>query len=563
MVSGQHTLLALASCAALAFPGAAVVGTADADAPLSTSAVLAPTSPCESYDLSGPSVTDISVSPASVDVTDNPAVITVHAEAHDNGAPGVASGINHFEVTIAADTPGGGVHVLLRENVEGDWSGTATLYPGVPDGTWRVASAYLWDGDGKLPVNRTSYGPADLAGLGIDAELEVVSPVLDTEPPTLEAFTFTPSKVNTTITAKTMTFTATATDDVSGIDTFIVGLANDPGRNRLWAELLPLAGSPDTYQGSVLIPRWVGDMPWSVDQVFLEDNLKRRTWLDTGDLADLGFKRTFLVDSGQDFGLPTLAAHSRTPSTVDTRTSNKKVTVQVRLRDAKSGVAGATASFRSTDPGYLLDGSVQVSARLTRVSGTRYDGVWRGVVTVPRCTRIYTESYPSGIPAGVRTWNGTVTFSDRAGNRKTVGPTLGSSADIRVNSRDNKPPLHVENDHAAAPEGPVRLRFTEAVTGINNTSLIVVPGDYDDEGGPQLPIILGPPAAGTWTCRNVDGVVVSCQTGRIRYARFDPIEPFAAGSHLVIANTRGYGTLDFRDLAGNAPRHNPTWFIVG
>jgi hypothetical protein len=214
--------------------------------------------------------------------------------------------------------------------------------------------------------------------------------------------------------------------------------------------------------------------------------------------------------------LPPEVTTTRTSARViDIRTAPATVVIEARIRDAGSGVATAAA--------WILRGLIyEYEVPLRLISGTRNDGLWRGSWTATTC-----QVLPE-----VRTVR--VAATDRASNRGVPGPA--------------EPSLEVQNDDHAGPWIPNReltsttasLTFSEDVYGITEASAQLF--DYAAAAG-------SPALSGQWRCENHTGVLVDCQTGPVRTARFLPDAPFPARYLGLIINPEH--VLDVTDGAGN------------
>jgi Bacterial Ig-like domain len=221
-------------------------------------------------------------------------------------------------------------------------------------------------------------------------------------------------------------------------------------------------------------------------------------------------------------------AFSRSPAAVDVREVDRRVTFTVRARDARAGV-------RSVWVGLGAD-----EVRLHRVSGTRADGFWRGRITVPRCAD----------SSGSKRL-GVLVF-DRAGpfgNERLHGPAaLGAAgwpSQVVVTAGDHRRPGVRLASFRIDPAASIGLRFTETVTGITASSVLLrrtVGFSFPQRYGPRVP--------GGWACADESATNVDCATGTVRVATFTPTNPLAAGrDYSVMLNPEH--TLSVTDLAGN------------
>src|SRR5260370_7688366 len=121
----------------------------------------------------------------------------------------------------------------------------------------------------------------------------------DTQPPVLTSFTFSPMAVNTTTSSASVTVTAQVTDNLSGIeevDTEFLSPLGDQYQ-RCGMSLSSGTNLNGTYQCTITIPAYSEAGTWSVDSVYVQDNVGNWQQYTTNQLSALGFPTQLHVTS--------------------------------------------------------------------------------------------------------------------------------------------------------------------------------------------------------------------------------------------------------------------------
>ena len=201
------------------------------------------------------------------------------------------------------------------------------------------------------------------------------------------------------------------------------------------------------------VRRWVGSGTWKIDRVAMMDKVGNHRSYSYARLGELGFRRQLRIVSGVDTRAPALARLALSPGRVDVRTGDGQVVVTAHAVDDRSGVQQV---FATVGRSHL---------ELDRVSGTRRDGVWKGVLSLRRCTS----------NAGVRLVS--VDVADGNGRWSSYGPRAltshGWPSRVTVVARDHRRPQARLADWRIDPAEPVRVRFSEIVSGITSESATV------------------------------------------------------------------------------------------
>jgi len=243
-------------------------------------------------------------------------------------------------------------------------------------------------------------------------------------------------------------------------------------------------------------------------------------------LKAIGQPGTVRIISREDPEAPKPRLRSVTPSSVDLRGGARTVTFVVRVTDRGSGVRRARASLYGPESG---NGADSINAALRRVSGTKYDGVWKGTATFPPC---------QGAPGK---WQVIVSALDAANADFVSRP----EALTVVNNDVLRPGATLLAD-PVRPAGPLTIKFSEDVVGVNAENTLVHVGYNQREFAGDDPL----PITGSWECRNAAAAKVDCTAGPVRTAAFTPTSAMLVGTnHTLILNREHH--LGLTDLAGN------------
>jgi PKD repeat protein len=394
-------------------------------------------------DTIAPELQDFSFTPTTVNVSGGAQSVTVTLHITDSPA-GFSYGMVHFR------SPSGGQYHLTpfypsSHLVGGSvYDGTYQVSVEIPQfseaGTWRVGYVYLQDSaDNKLQLMT-----ADLATLGFPTEL-VVQGGPDLAAPDLQGFSFTPTMVNVSGGAQSVTVTLHITDSPAGFTYGMVHFRSPSGGQYHLTPFYPsshlVGGSiyDGTYQVSVEIPQFSEAGTWRVGFVYLQDSADNKLQRMTTDLANLGFPTAlFVLSEPADTIAPELQDLSFTPTTVNVSGGAQSVTVTLHITDSPAGFSYGMVHFRSPSGGQYHLTPFYPSSHL--VGGSVYDGTYQVSVEIPQFSE-----------AG--TWRvGYVYLQDSADNKLQLMTadlaTLGFPTELRVTS--NEPPVANAGPHRTA-----------------------------------------------------------------------------------------------------------------
>jgi hypothetical protein len=321
-------------------------------------------------DATAPQVSDITVSPNSIDTTTGPKNFTVSVAATDD-----LSGVNYVYVyltTLSTNQPNntrsiscfaGSLYSGSRS--AGVFTGTCSFPQYSQAGTWYVYAAQAYDNVGN---NRYYSTPLPFSS----GTIEVTAPTAPTAAvPTLVSIDITPASIDTT----TGSATVTASAHITSVGNFNYAYAYlyDPTRTQpvtaFFSSGNRISGDANdgTYRASLTLPRYshAGNWTWSYTLLYNTNGNYREYYNQVGGLFTYQYdgtsgQTTFLgtsgpvvtpdfltVTSNPDVTGPTLAFLSLTPESIDVATSGRTVQVQVSATDDLSGYVGGGIFFVS------------------------------------------------------------------------------------------------------------------------------------------------------------------------------------------------------------------------
>src|ERR1700727_167087 len=299
-------------------------------------------------DKNPPVLTSFTFSPQAVDVTNAPATISATAQATDD-LSGVTEVAVEWVSPDGTNAVGGGLGLSSGTNLNGTYTSTFTIPQFVEPGTWNVAQVYVRDNAG----NSKTYYQSDLQALGFPTTLQVTS-TQDKNPPVLTSFTFSPQAVDVTNAPATISATAQATDDLSGVTEVAVEWVSPDGTNAVGGGLGLSSGTNlnGTYTSTFTIPQFVEPGTWNVAQVYVRDNAGNSKTYYQSDLQALGYPTTLQVVDGTSVAL----ASGTNPSVY-----NQPVTLTAPVTSGTSTAATGTVNF--------VDGATTIGSGTLNASG--------------------------------------------------------------------------------------------------------------------------------------------------------------------------------------------------
>lgn len=319
-----------------------------------------------------PDLTGFTFTPSSINTTSSSQVVTCNMTVTDDlsGASAVTCSFQSPSFmtsrSCSATVPTSGTPT------NGTYSCAITFPRYSESGTW-TASVGLSDAVGNSQTVFPQF-------LGFPFALTVTSDP-DTIAPALTGFNFTPTSVNVSAAAQSVTCNMTVTDAKSGVDVaFCQFQAPTVSSEQVQgcAAAAPSTGTRNsgTFSCVVSIPRYADAGAWTPG-VFLRDL--------AGNFAAPAVAGTLTVTAvPEDVVAPSLTSFSIAPASVDVSSAAKTVTCTMGVSDALAGVNAATCTVSYTDPFNPLLAQSQSCTAAAPSSGTRNSGTFQCIVTIPR-----------------------------------------------------------------------------------------------------------------------------------------------------------------------------------
>jgi len=353
-------------------------------------------------DGTAPTLTTLGISPASVDTESAPRDIDFTLHLADD-----AAGVDAESSAVIVHAPGTGMPTfeapLTRTNgdpLDGDYTARITLPRYAAEGTWTVEVRLV-----DQSSNQTTITTQQLTTAGQPHSFSQTG-TGDTSGPSLTAFGFTPTSVDTANAPANLNFTLTLTDDLAGVDPAASRVVvHGPGGDPTFEAPLTLVSGNATdgdYTGQITLPRYSAQGAWTVE-LLLVDRASNQLLLTSGDLgASGGFTQTGTGDTVA----PTLTGFTLSPPTINTAELAQTINFTVAGTDALSGIDPAASRVIAIDPLNQPRGE----SPLTLVSGTSQNGNYTAAITVAQ-----------GSATG--TWRLKVQLVDHVGNTRVVNFT--------------------------------------------------------------------------------------------------------------------------------------------
>ena len=327
----------------------------------------------QAQDVTPPVLVSFDFTPTQVDTSSASASVTVSLHITDD-LSGFNNGYVQFVNPSHANSALAFVSRVSGTATDGMYAGTATIPAFSEPGTWTAYYAQFTDTVGNV----RQYSMADLVAAGFPTNLTVIS-LVDSMPPALVSFDFTPTQVDTSSASASVTVSLHITDDLSGFNNGYVQFVNPSHANSALAFVSRVSGTATDgmYAGTATIPAFSEPGTWTAYYAQFTDTVGNVRQYSMADLVAAGFPTNLTVISLVDSMPPVLASFDFTPKQVNTSSASASVTVSLHITDDLSGFNNGYVQF--VNPSHANSALAFVS----RVSGTATDGMYAGTATIP------------------------------------------------------------------------------------------------------------------------------------------------------------------------------------
>jgi len=268
-------------------------------------------------DIAAPTPTSVTFSPATVDVSGGPQVVTAALTISDDasGVDLVNQQLVDFVITLVSPSAVQRQRIASREftltagdSLVGTWEASLTLPSLSQAGAWSVESIILRD----LVNNQTFLNTFQLQAMGITTTLDVISSPEDTTPPSLVDLTFTPAFINTSTGPQNVVVHYSLSDDLSGvaflpdspITSFYRGAIFTSPSGQQNRQTFPFGNAftlvsgdalSGVWESTLFFPQYSEDGDWRISNFWVQDVVRNSLQLTTADLDARGIPRLVIV----------------------------------------------------------------------------------------------------------------------------------------------------------------------------------------------------------------------------------------------------------------------------
>ncbi|MDQ2622873.1 MAG: hypothetical protein M3Y45_07540 [Actinomycetota bacterium] len=340
-------------------------------------------------DDTAPKLVDLTVSPGSIDTTDEAKDVEFTIRLTDDlaGVKGVPS--------VRVVHPGSGqerhpwVERISGDAMDGVYGGKIRIEPNSAHGQWEFRINF-----GDRQKNITDLNGKDLAALNLPTGFRQTG-AGDAVKPTIHSITLDRARINTSGSAQTVNVTMRITDDFSGVEieyqcvVCLTAYANTPGdstsQQHSVEDFHRVSGDAldGIYKGTLTLPRYAAQGPWTLNAAVV-DRAGNMTRLLSWELEKKGFPSKIQQDGIGDTTGPELKEYTVTPRQIDTTNAPQKVQIRMRITDDLSGMPDEVPVWVVGPewddfwaPQTFLPG-------VPRISGSPTNGIYQGDVEIPQ-----------------------------------------------------------------------------------------------------------------------------------------------------------------------------------
>ena len=340
-------------------------------------------------DLEPPTIHDVRINPAILDLTNGPGVVQIEIDVSDD-ASGIQTFRGDLDPPIANYSPDSRILYWANIDTSGEIVTLKSSYPlerHVPSGEWRLSIDLLMD-----RVYRMSHYNWDDEAFQADfnASVMVINPNEDLHPPTLQSLHFPNPVADTSYGPALIPYTVEFSDAVSGVDSIQIDLTPPSGGKAITSfkkadqHLSEGTVNSGKRQAMFEVPRFIEEGDWKVSA---------RLWDKAGHLIRYGHGTSQPLPSGStqtvtvqnsagvDQERMAVTGFSYFPKPVDVTNSDQMIELNISFSDNLSGLRRGSLRIVSPDEefsDFLFFNMDDL------VSGTALQGTARSFYTIPR-----------------------------------------------------------------------------------------------------------------------------------------------------------------------------------
>ena len=310
-------------------------------------------------DTTPPQLRSFDFSPRTVDTSTNFQIITITARATDD-LSGLASSFDSLgrprplDLGVSFSGPDAGSRITASLSATGSvtnsrditWTGELMIPQFTHAGTWTLAQIGMED----LAGNQPRITAVDVVALGGPITFQVTG-IEDRTPPEIRSLIIETNTIDTSLTHRSVKFTADIQDDLSGFGSFdregraIPGFVFlnfvGPSQARVQGRAIIGSGGNGLSDGTIEFPRYTAAGFWRLDSIYCADRSGNAALITAG--SELARAAVIEVSSAEsDTSAPQLRSLSFFPRRIDAFTNYPTINFTCRIVDDLSGLFART-----------------------------------------------------------------------------------------------------------------------------------------------------------------------------------------------------------------------------
>ena len=351
-----------------------------------------PVLPTVSSDQSAPELSALSFSNTSVNVSDSSQEVLITANFKDD-LTGIKK--SNFILTSPSgnQTIWGDFEEVSGTKNDGIYAASVIIPRYSESGNWRFEYLSVEDEAGQQTLYSDNTGPdyighKSLPGSISQKTISVVSSLVDTAGPELNALSVSTSSVNVSNGSQELIITVNWRDALSGVEYSGIELRSPSGNQTIWSDLEQVSGATKDgiYEATVVIPRYAEAGEWNLDLWSRDKTGNAGNYSNNTGPYYIGYntfpaaisqKTISVASSLVDVAGPELTSLSVSKSSLIVSTDSQEVIVTANWKDELSGLQWC--GFKFTSP----SGNQSVLGHFEKVYGTTSNGTYQGKFVIP------------------------------------------------------------------------------------------------------------------------------------------------------------------------------------